>query len=628
MSTNDVPTQGESSAHSPGRIQLPGEQPLPNVPVAASQARNDEDQHPPSEPEAGLFAVSAARELDSENIVSKRPKNPVTEEVKAISTALKIARTRLPLAATARARAQLKKADERSGLSGWHTVVALAGSTGSGKSSLFNALTGLEIAAVGARRPTTSAVTSCTWGSDGADELLSWLGVPYRYRVKHESPLEIGDNDLNGLVLLDLPDHDSTEDRHRDEADRVLDLVDAFLWVTDPQKYADAALHRRYLEPLAGQRAVTVMVLNQRDRLSARELAACKADLQRLIVKDGLKDVEILATSATEGTGVPELLGQLEHIVQERGSWRDRVLTDLQETRAALRLGVADQEASCGDGWTGLSPDDAAVGVIPDVIAAVGIPSAASRTQDAFVRQAMAEAGWPPLRWLIRGPRRSKEQLAFLGRRGGDSEVVAEVHAAQDDVQLSAAAPLVTDRASIDLIAGGLIDRAIVGLPDQWAASVRAVTTDAAAEVSSALDAVVADAVTDAEPPEAPTSWWSVAGGLQWALLAVAAVGVVWSLITVLLGLGPLTAPKTPAVGPISIPVLMCLGALLLGAALGAALIPLAERAGRRRCVRLAEQLTSAVDAVAREHLLRPVRQVLDEHRATRAALDESLSTG
>ena len=53
------------------------------------------------------------------------------------------------------ARRVVDKAVERSGISGDHTVVALAGATGSGKSSLFNALVGADVATIGARGPTT-----------------------------------------------------------------------------------------------------------------------------------------------------------------------------------------------------------------------------------------------------------------------------------------------------------------------------------------------------------------------------------------------------------------------------------------------------------------------------------------
>ena len=134
---------------------------------------------------------------------------------------------------------ELRGLDDRAGarlrLSGEYTVVALAGATGSGKSSLFNAIAGAPLAAVGVRRPTTSATQAVILGPSGAAELLDWLSVASRqYGDAAETP------ELSGLVLLDLPDHDSTEASHRAEVDRLVRLVDAFVWVLDPQKYADA----------------------------------------------------------------------------------------------------------------------------------------------------------------------------------------------------------------------------------------------------------------------------------------------------------------------------------------------------------------------------------------------------
>ena len=81
------------------------------------------------------------------------------------------------------ARRVVDKAVERSGIAGDHTVVALAGATGSGKSSLFNALVGADVATIGARRPTTSRPTAGLWGDADASELLDWLGVAARHVV-------------------------------------------------------------------------------------------------------------------------------------------------------------------------------------------------------------------------------------------------------------------------------------------------------------------------------------------------------------------------------------------------------------------------------------------------------------
>ena len=80
-------------------------------------------------------------------------------------------------------------------LSAEHTVVALAGATGSGKSSTFNALTGVELSSVGVRRPTTSWATACVWGHEGAEELLEWLGIPPRHQIMRDSLLDLGKED-------------------------------------------------------------------------------------------------------------------------------------------------------------------------------------------------------------------------------------------------------------------------------------------------------------------------------------------------------------------------------------------------------------------------------------------------
>ena len=63
------------------------------------------------------------------------------------------ARGRLDDAVVDEAREAADRAAGRIRLSADHTVVAIAGATGSGKSSTFNWLTGLDLSAVGVRRP-------------------------------------------------------------------------------------------------------------------------------------------------------------------------------------------------------------------------------------------------------------------------------------------------------------------------------------------------------------------------------------------------------------------------------------------------------------------------------------------
>ncbi len=98
--------------------------------------------------------------------------------IEGLDAATTAARGRLDDALVDDAASVVERATARLKLSADHTVVALAGATGSGKSSTFNALIGLDLAAVGVRRPTTSWATACVWGTEGADDLLEWLGIP------------------------------------------------------------------------------------------------------------------------------------------------------------------------------------------------------------------------------------------------------------------------------------------------------------------------------------------------------------------------------------------------------------------------------------------------------------------
>lgn len=142
---------------------------------------------------------------------------PLGERITALSQAADLCRGRVDDALVDAALQAAQRADERLGLGGEYTVVALAGATGSGKSSLFNGLAGAQIATAGVRRPTTDRTLAAWWGDTEPAELLDWLNVPVR------RPLGRGRPELSGLVLLDLPDFDSTSARHRVEVERLLE---------------------------------------------------------------------------------------------------------------------------------------------------------------------------------------------------------------------------------------------------------------------------------------------------------------------------------------------------------------------------------------------------------------------
>ena len=250
----------------------------------------------------------------------------LVERVRALREASELCAGRVSDEVVAEVERVIDQTDRRLATSGGATVVALAGATGSGKSSMFNALTGTNLAAVGVRRPTTSSALACSWGDDSAEELLDWLQIPRRHALEPDPAMAAA---LDGLVLLDLPDHDSTELSHRMEVDRLVQLVDMLVWVVDPQKYADAALHDRYLIPLATYADVMMVVLNQVDRLTPAERDQCIRDLRRLLATEGIDGVEVLAVSAVTGEGMDELRSKLAKAVSEKKAAARRLAADV-----------------------------------------------------------------------------------------------------------------------------------------------------------------------------------------------------------------------------------------------------------------------------------------------------------
>ena len=80
---------------------------------------------------------------------------------------------------TAEARAVARTIEERQGYPSDLYVLGLIGGTGVGKSSLLNAIAGVDVSPVSARRPTTMSPVALRPAGSQADAgpLLEWLGV-------------------------------------------------------------------------------------------------------------------------------------------------------------------------------------------------------------------------------------------------------------------------------------------------------------------------------------------------------------------------------------------------------------------------------------------------------------------
>ncbi|WP_329357826.1 GTPase [Streptomyces anulatus] len=422
--------------------------------------------------EAGEAAPRAPAEDDAEPQVEAYVPSggPLPPRLDALRELVGLSRARLDRDTLAEAGRVLDEAAARQRLSSRHTVIAVAGATGSGKSTLFNALAGAPISDTGLRRPTTSQPIACSW-TDGAAGLLDRLAVPGRLRRRpHPGPAAF-DEALQGLVLVDLPDHDSAATEHRDQVDRVLALVDAVIWVVDPEKYADAALHERYLRPLAGHAEVTFVVLNQTDRLPGEAADLVLDDLRRLLDEDGIALGEhgepgatVMSLSALTGDGVPELREMVGRFVQDRTAATRRLSADVDAAAARLRpVYVAEGRPGLGERAREEFTDRLAE--------AVGAAAAGQAAEREWRRNAGRACGTPWLRlWRWYENRGLPGSLDRMGQA------------------LTPPEEELTARQRVEQAVRIVADDAADGLPGPWAQAVREAAFNGAKGLPEALD--------------------------------------------------------------------------------------------------------------------------------------------
>ena len=106
---------------------------------------------------------------------------PLAERIEALEHAVGLLEGVAPGGAVEESQDLLDRIDTRRALSAEHTVIGLFGATGSGKSSLVNALVGSDISQAAVRRPTTSAPVAAVVGERGSDALLDWLEIEQRH---------------------------------------------------------------------------------------------------------------------------------------------------------------------------------------------------------------------------------------------------------------------------------------------------------------------------------------------------------------------------------------------------------------------------------------------------------------
>ncbi|MFE5308450.1 GTPase [Isoptericola sp. NPDC056605] len=160
-------------------------------------------------------------------------------------------------------------------------VVVVAGSTGAGKSTLYNSLLGEAVSEAGVLRPTTREPVLAHHPAD-TDVMSAGPVTELSRVVQHEGV-------PRGTALLDAPDLDSFVQQNRSTAQQLLEAADLWLFVTTAARYGDA-LPWQALARATERGASVAMVLN---RVPKETLTTVRGDLLQRLREHGMTDVPL-----------------------------------------------------------------------------------------------------------------------------------------------------------------------------------------------------------------------------------------------------------------------------------------------------------------------------------------------
>lgn len=599
--------------------------------------------------------------------------SPFARSVASLKDAISYGEGRVPETVLLDAAATLERLSQRRELSTEHTVIGFFGATGSGKSTLFNAIAGQNIALSAPTRPTTSTVQAAIWEAEGSEELLDWLGIDKRVYPQTQALAAEGEaSDGNGagkhnkaggaaapnavtepapglfnrirravggrgemrtrtggLILLDMPDFDSVTTTNRDLAARMMRYVDVLVWVVDPQKYADAVIHRDFMVPLAASGAQALCVLNQADKLAPAEVPAVLASLTRLLQAEGTEAHLLsapIAVSARTGDGVDVLRDLLAQVAAAKSLSLQRTDAQLHATASQLRT-YAGGEGTVLAGAYALDAEQKLVKACYTSSQAEQVLQAATAS---YRRTAGQHTGWILTRWMSRlkaDPLRrlhlgqqdetkstSKAEKS-AGMLGSDSENAPEL-VASSLPPLSAA-----QKAGMANAVRQYSKQMAARIDEPWKRSMKEAALSREAELPELLERDMVRIDYGLGRTRAP---WVIFNALQWIALLSALVGVGW--LTLISGMAylqiQLPPAPTPEGSPVPLPTLLLLLGILLGIASAGVGRLLTAMGSRYYARKLRGRLQTGVEKAVQSCVVAPVQQEAKRLTSYRKALD------
>ena len=600
--------------------------------------------------------------------------SPFARSVASLKDAISYGEGRVPETVLLDAAETLERLSQRRELSTEHTVIGFFGATGSGKSTLFNAIAGQNIALSAPTRPTTSTVQAAIWEAEGSEELLDWLGIDKRVYPQTQALAAEGETTAGnkaggnnkavegavapnavtepapglfnrirravggrgemrtrtgGLILLDMPDFDSVTTTNRDLAARMMRYVDVLVWVVDPQKYADAVIHRDFMVPLAASGAQALCVLNQADKLAPAEVPAVLASLTRLLQAEGTEAHLLaapIAVSARTGEGVDVLRDLLAQVAAAKSLSLQRTDAQLRATASQLRT-YAGGEGTVLAGAYALEAEQKLVKACYTSSQAEQVLQAATAS---YRRAAGQHTGWILTRWMSRlkaDPLRrlhlgqqdekksSSKDAKSAGMLGSDSENAPEL-VASSLPPLSAA-----QKAGMANAVRQYSKQMAARIDEPWKRSMKEAALSREAELPELLERDMMRIDYGLGRTRAP---WVIFNTLQWIALLSALVGVGW--LTLISGMAylqiQLPPAPTPEGSPVPLPTLLLLLGILLGIASAGVGRLLTAMGSRYYARKLRGRLQTGVEKAVQSCVVAPVQLEAKRLNSYRKALD------
>jgi len=260
-------------------------------------------------------------------------------------------------------------------------VVGVVGGTGTGKSTLVNALAGADVTAAGdVARPTT--VNPVVIAARDVD--VSWLPLDAMQArlVRSDSPA------VSSIVLVDCPDPDtqgsgaaqadaarpSATNRNRDLLEAVLPACDVLLLVSTAQKYRSWIVAREVAAFAPGRPLLFVQTHASRDPDIRgdwrKELEAQGFDVPQIFRLDGVEAAARAAAGLAPESGFRDLVAAIEAEFSGRAARRVR------------RTGAVD----LAEWFTRRARNDLAAATAPVAALAAGVAAERSRLESILAR--------------------------------------------------------------------------------------------------------------------------------------------------------------------------------------------------------------------------------------------------